>query len=378
MIDYRNDREAPRWDELRKQWVHELCERTNRNAKMPRKSGQTEEGCKPSTAPAATNSPQMEPETAPATTTKKEGFLTMRNYDLPGTESVSYKDAFVKYVQTGFTDKAMGDSHDGLYRLPGNADRTFRAELAARSVMRRLCRVVELHRNAADTIRVSDSDTPAQWLAEGQAMSIAGHLHEYTVKDVTPRKLAVLARMDNEVLNDEVDPLPALARELAVMFAEAEDAALCCGAGGVEPVGVVDQAESMEADALTWDALVQLYTSVLPRYRQNGVWLMSDNALMVCRTLTDANGHPILSGVHADEMLGHKIETCAGMDDAHVCFGDWGYLWLCQRQPLTVQAMREMFASRGQMGFRAMERLDGVLVRPEAIHVLTVSTTTEE
>ena len=54
-----------------------------------------------------------------------------------------------------------------------------------------------------------------------------------------------------------------------------------------------------------------------------------------------------------------------------VAFGDLSYYWIADRQGRSFKRLNELFATTGQVGFLASQRLDGKLVLPEAVKLLT-------
>ena len=53
-----------------------------------------------------------------------------------------------------------------------------------------------------------------------------------------------------------------------------------------------------------------------------------------------------------------------------IAFGDFSYYWIADRQGRTFKRLNELYATTGQIGFLASQRLDGKLILPEAIKVL--------
>jgi HK97 family phage major capsid protein len=53
-----------------------------------------------------------------------------------------------------------------------------------------------------------------------------------------------------------------------------------------------------------------------------------------------------------------------------IAFGDFSYYWIADRQGRTFKRLNELYATTGQVGFLASQRLDGKLILPEAIKVL--------
>ena len=50
--------------------------------------------------------------------------------------------------------------------------------------------------------------------------------------------------------------------------------------------------------------------------------------------------------------------------------GDFNYFWIADRQGRSFMRLNELFAAKGQVGFRGSQRVDGKLILPEAIKVL--------
>ena len=55
-----------------------------------------------------------------------------------------------------------------------------------------------------------------------------------------------------------------------------------------------------------------------------------------------------------------------------MAFGDFSYYWIGDRQGRSFKRLNELFAMNGQIGFLASQRVDGKLILPEAIKVLTM------
>lgn len=55
-----------------------------------------------------------------------------------------------------------------------------------------------------------------------------------------------------------------------------------------------------------------------------------------------------------------------------VAFGDLSYFWISERQPLSVKILTELYSRENLIGYAACERIDGKLIRPEAVQLLTI------
>ena len=59
------------------------------------------------------------------------------------------------------------------------------------------------------------------------------------------------------------------------------------------------------------------------------------------------------------------------------CLDKWvhfnlSYFWILERQPLSVKVLTELYARENLTGYAAYERIDGKLIRPEAIQLLKI------
>ena len=53
-----------------------------------------------------------------------------------------------------------------------------------------------------------------------------------------------------------------------------------------------------------------------------------------------------------------------------IAFGDFQNYWIGDRSGRTVQRLNELYATNGQIGYVATERVDGKVILPEGIQLL--------
>jgi HK97 family phage major capsid protein len=53
-----------------------------------------------------------------------------------------------------------------------------------------------------------------------------------------------------------------------------------------------------------------------------------------------------------------------------LAFGDYSFYWIADRQARMFQRLIERYATTGQVGYLATQRVDGKLILPEAVQVL--------
>ena len=106
---------------------------------------------------------------------------------------------------------------------------------------------------------------------------------------------------------------------------------------------------------------------------------MNDATVKAIRKLKDGQGQylwqPALTANTPDSILNRPVHTSAYVPTIaagakSVAFGDFGYYWIADRQGRSFKRLNELFATTGQIGFMATQRVDGKLILPEAIKVL--------
>jgi len=107
--------------------------------------------------------------------------------------------------------------------------------------------------------------------------------------------------------------------------------------------------------------------------------VLNDTTVKLLRKLKDGDGQylwrPGITENAPDTILGHRIVTSEFMPPVaagskSIAFGDFSYYWIADRQGRTFKRLNELYATTGQVGFLASQRLDGKLILPEAIKVL--------
>lgn len=79
-----------------------------------------------------------------------------------------------------------------------------------------------------------------------------------------------------------------------------------------------------------------------------------------------------------DTILGKPVRVCEFMPDSipgnkPIAFGDFSYYWVVLRAPFSLRTLTEKFVLHDQIGYLALEYLDGKLVRRDAVKVLQMT-----
>ena len=182
-------------------------------------------------------------------------------------------------------------------------------------------------------------------------------------------KVAAVSKLNNRFIEDmHFNVEKYLTNEFARRFGRAEEQVFINGAGANKLAGLL-----LTADSLSYDDIIALYFATKPEFRKNGVWLMNDNTALTLRTLKDKDGN-YLWRQSDDTILSRPVVISPYMPDiadssVPVAFGDLSFFWILERQPLSVKVL---YARENLTGYAAYERIDGKLIRPEAVQLLKI------
>lgn len=281
-----------------------------------------------------------------------------------------------------------GVDSEGGYLVPDEFERTLVTSLADQNVMRSLVKVIQTTSGDRKIPVVSTHGT-ATWLDEGAPYSESDEA--FSQVSLSAFKLGTFLKISEELLNDSAfDVETYLAGEFARRIGAAEEEAFLVGTGTGKPTGLLHASSGAQssvttakATEITADELIDLHYSLRAPYRKNAVWLTNDTTVKAIRQLKDANGQylwqPALTASTPDTVLGRPVHTSVFVPEIKagaktVAFGDLSYYWVADRQGRSFKRLNELFATTGQVGFLASQRVDGKLILPEAVKVLTQKT----
>lgn len=279
-----------------------------------------------------------------------------------------------------------GTDADGGYLVPEDFERQIVAELEEENVVRRLAKVITTQHERK--IPVATAHSTAQWTAENAAYTESNPT--FGQKQIDAFKLTDLCRVSIELLQDSAFDIESYLRaEFARAFGIAEEQAFCVGTGTNQPTGIFTAnggsvgVTAASATAITADELISLVYALKSPYRRSAKFLMNDATISAIRKLKDNNGaylwQPSLQAGEPDRLLGYELYTspyvpvmAAGA--FAVAFGDFKNYWIGDRAGRTVQRLNELYATNGQIGYVATERVDGKVILAEGIQLLKMKT----
>ena len=267
-------------------------------------------------------------------------------------------------------------SYNDSYIFPKGFKGDFDSALKKENVFRRYGTNMYV-RDCEENIYTVLSTAEADIVADGKAYPTDSD--EFSKIPFMSFKFATLCKVSETLMLDKKFNIQKyLTNEFARRFGRAEEKYFVNGTGENEPVGILGSADTgVETTEITFDDITKLFLSLKPEYRKNAVWVINDETALKLRTLKNAVGDYIWNHTN-DTIFGRPVEISPHMPNAEagakpILFGDLSFFWILQRDKLTVKTLTEKYAIQGAVGYVASERLDGKLVRSEAVKTLKIT-----
>lgn len=186
-------------------------------------------------------------------------------------------------------------------------------------------------------------------------------------------KIGSLAKLKLAFINDRnFNVEDYLSTKFAKRFGIAEENLIVNGTGNKEPLGIMNSGIAKStASALTYDEVVKLFFSLDKDLRVNATWMMSDEMAMKLRSVTDSNGYPLFNG---ERIFNKEVMIINSLDENTILFGDFSYLYILIRNPLSVRVLTEKYIATGDYGYAGIERIDAKITDINAIKALVIHT----
>ncbi len=278
----------------------------------------------------------------------------------------------------------IGTDSEGGYLAPDEFERTLVAALEEENIFRKLAKVIQTS-SGDRKIPVVTTHGSASWLDEEELIPESDEAFGQT--SIGAFKLGTFIKVSDELLNDSVFDLQSyITSEFARRIGHKEEDAFFVGDAAGKPTGIFHTTGGAQigvtaagSTALTVDEVIDLFYSLKSPYRRNAVFVMNDATVKAIRKLKDGQGQylwqPAMTANTPDSILNRPVYTSAYVPTIaagakSIAFGDFGYYWIADRQGRSFKRLNELFATTGQIGFMATQRVDGKLILPEAITVL--------
>lgn len=317
-----------------------------------------------------------------------------------GRASDEYKKAMLDAIRTDFRHvsnvMSEGVAADGGYLVPDEWDRRLIESIEEQNIMRRFG--TNITTSGLHKINIAGTKPAAAWIDEGDSINFSDATFSQISLDA--HKLLVAVKVTNELLSDNAFGLESyILTQFAQAIANAEEDAFLNGplstpsgsagkpkglftTASAQPTATAETAGNIETNNISADDIVSLVYSLKRPYRRRAVFIMNDSVIASIRKLKDENKlymwQPSYQADEPDRLLGYPVYTSTyapaiAPGAAVIAFGDMSYYNIGDRGTRTIQELRELYAGNDMTGYVMKERVDGVLVLPEAVRVLKIA-----
>ncbi|MDL2318401.1 phage major capsid protein [Eubacteriales bacterium OttesenSCG-928-A19] len=314
--------------------------------------------------------------------------------DTTGRASSEYKHSFWNAMRGQFNleiknSLKIGEDTEGGYLVPDEFERQLIEALEEENIFRRFATIIQTS-SGDRKIPVVASKGEASWVDEEGAIPESDD--KFGQQTLSAYKVATMIKISEELLNDSAFNMPAyIAKEFGRRIGNREEESFIIGDGTGKPLGLLADTGGAEVGvtatsetAITLDDVLDLFYSLKSPYRRTASFIMNDSTVKAIRKLKDSTGQylwqPSIKEATPDTILSRPLYTSAYMPELGagvkpISFGDYRYYWIADRQGRVFKRLNELYASTGQVGFLAWQRVDGKLILPEAVKVLKMSGT---
>ncbi len=300
-----------------------------------------------------------------------------------------YKSSMLTALRTNFRQVSdvleEGNDANGGYLVPEEYDRRLIDVLDEENIMRTLGTTITT--SGEHKINIAATKPAAAWIEEGAAIQFSDATFGQKLLDA--HKLHVAIKITDELLYDNAFNLENyIITQFGKALANAEEDAFLNGDGTGKPKGLFQDAEvgvTTSAASITADNIIELVYSLKRPYRKNASFIMNDQTIAALRKLKDNNNNyiwqPSYQAGEPDRLLGYTLHTSAfapkqAAGAKAIAFGDFSYYNIGDRGVRSLQELKELFAGNGMVGYLMKERVDGLLVLPEAVKCLQIKAST--
>ena len=303
----------------------------------------------------------------------------------PFRDRESYRQAMLTALRTEFRQISdvlqEGQDQDGGFLIPTTLDRRLIQVLDEENLMRRVA--TKITTSGEHKINIAATKPAAAWIEEGGSLQFSDATFDQKFLDA--HKLHVAIKVTEELLYDEVFNLENyIIDQFGKALANAEEDAFLNGDGSGKPYGLFHPEKGAEVAhtnnaALKSDDILDLIYALKRPYRKSSSFIMNDKTLAEIRKLKDGQGNylwvPSYTAGEPDRICGYQVNTSAFAPADKIAFGDYKYYNIGDRGTRSFTILRELFAGNGMIGYVAKERVDGLMLLPEAVQVLKLKTT---
>ena len=282
-------------------------------------------------------------------------------------------------------DLSVGTATDGAELVTSSLHRSLAVKMVEETPMLQLANVLRTSTGEDLLVPQTSSFSAAALVAEGALISESDP--QFTQVTIPSYKYSHLTQITGELIQDAgIDIVAFLSHNWARSIAAGVGPFFATGTGSSQPEGLfaggTNGVTAAATTAVTADELQNLFHSVLPPYRKNGTWIMSDATWASIIQLKDGDGNYLVGNLSsgADSTLMGRpvvIDTNApamttGLDA--IAFGDIAKAYMVRLAgPVRVERSDDYAFANDLVTFRVISRLGAAVIDATAYKVLTLA-----
>lgn len=211
----------------------------------------------------------------------------------------------------------------------------------------------------------------------------------FTSVDLTGYLVGALSLVGRSLLNNaDIDLVSFVVRKMAEAVSVFVEKELLTGTGSTNNhcTGALSTSNTMKAGsatAITADNLIDLQAKVKQAFQRNAVWTMHPNTWSAIKKLKDGNNRYLvqddITGEFPFRLLGKPVHLSDNMPviasgAKAILYGDYSGLSVNIRESMTVEVLREKYATQHAVGVVAWMELDSKVSDPQKLATLEMST----
>ena len=284
--------------------------------------------------------------------------------------------------------KATGAA--GGFAVPADFDAQITSARRARNVIGNAARVILTSHGRAIPLPTATAHGVGAWMSENAAVTPSDDT--FAQVTVNAYKATTKTIVSEELAQDALDDFDRyLADELGQRLALLEETAFATGDGAGKPHGITHSTNGVATVAAATGSATgfkladvrAVWAALPPAYEPNATWIMSPSAFASLANLTDTADGLVLPSVHNENptlysrpVLVSPELPAAAANARSVVVGDFQAGYAVRRvRGLGVHRQTELHSDSGQVGYRLFARVDGRVVLPDALRILTNSAT---
>lgn len=310
-------------------------------------------------------------------------------------ESAEYRGAFDEYVRRGTTEMDVearstlniGAPGDGGYTAPEEWKELYEPLLEFGTI-RALAEVITTESGNNMHLPYVAADAAAVTVVDEEG-DIPDDAEQFDEVLLGAYKYAQIVKASDEFVQDTSIPQLAafIGRRAGFRIARKQNAHFVGGNGSTAPQGLFSGAVVGKTAAddvtITFEELIDLEYSVITPYRKDGVYIAHDSTMGALRKIKDSENRPLwqpsIQAGQPDTLSGRPILAdpdvpTIGASSRVVGFGNVRLAYTIRvAGGVTLKFLDQLYAAKGQVGWRVQERADGKITDANAFKVLATA-----